>query len=152
VTCAKDSRSALTHTPCAHTHTHRVLTHTHTVCSHRVLTHTHRVLTHNTPCAHTQHTVCSRTNSQGNETWVLSATGAMRLDDYRRLNDTSHRAAETLTGTAISTLNPNDFLTIKEIARGGGGCVVKALHKPTMSLVAVKKMKISSAAKRNAMR
>jgi hypothetical protein len=83
------------------------------------------------------------------ETWVLSDSGAMRLDDYRKLGrDGISVFGESGGADEVTSLKPHDFLEITKLGEGAGGTVVKALHKPTLTLVAVKKVSARPRAKR----
>jgi serine/threonine protein kinase len=87
---------------------------------------------------------------KGSETWVLTDSGAIRLDDYHKLKGGGIYEFSSVVGRDVkkSSLFLNDFVIISELGRGAGGTVMKALHKSTLTLVAIKKLPMTSAAKR----
>jgi len=48
----------------------------------------------------------------------------------------------------LTHYNPSDFIEVKQIGKGASGSVFLSLHRPTMSLVAIKSIAINSDAKR----
>lgn len=85
-------------------------------------------------------------NDGQTESWVLSDTGAMRLDDYQKI--VGPDGLEDEGGVKVTPLIPSDFIEINEVGRGAGGHVFKALHRPTMTLVALKCMPMAQPSKR----
>ncbi|GMH92460.1 hypothetical protein TrVE_jg6723 [Triparma verrucosa] len=80
------------------------------------------------------------------ESWVLSDNGAMRLDDYERM--VGPDGIEDDQGKKVTQLIPSDFVQVNEVGRGASGHVFKALHRPTLTLVALKCMPMASRSKR----
>ncbi|GMI44229.1 hypothetical protein TrCOL_g3481 [Triparma columacea] len=76
--------------------------------------------------------------------------GAMRIDEYNV--KIGGGGLESTQQGAVTMLVPSDFLLISELGMGAGGRVYKALHQPTLTLVAVKELPMASAKKRDSLK